>query len=169
MGAMTDIDKGRLALAAVSLASLGALGTALASQHIFGFLPCDLCYAQRVPYALNFVLGALAVLPAVPPRERRVVLMHLVVLFVLGAGLAGYHVGVEEGWWAGPTSCTGGGGSVSMNDLMGALSQSARPACDEAPFRFLGISFAGFNVIASLALTALGTWAMKQKAWWGKA
>ncbi len=165
---MINADKGQFALIAVALASAGALGLALLSQHAFGLLPCDLCYLQRVPHALNFVVGALGAMSAVPPREKRIVLMHCGLLLVLSAGFAGYHVGVEELWWAGPVSCGGSGGALSMEGLAAALTQSARPSCEEAAFRLFGISMAGYNFIASVVLTGFCFWAMRQRTWWGK-
>lgn len=165
---MTNTDKGRLTLIAVAFASAGALALALVSQHVFGLLPCDLCYLQRVPHALIFVFGALGAISAVPPREKRIVLMHCGLLFILSAGFAGYHVGVEELWWAGPVSCSGGGGALTMDGLAAALTQSARPSCEEAAVRVLGISMAGYNFIASVGLTAFCFWAMRQRTWWGQ-
>ena len=167
MPVVNSTDKGRLALATVALASAGAVGLALISQHAFGLWPCDLCYLQRVPYALNLLLGGLCIMPAVPPCERRIVLMHCALLFALGAGFAGYHVGVEEHWWAGPTSCSGGG-AISLDDLATALTQSVLPSCDEAAFRLLGISMAGYNFAASLFLAGFCIWAMRKLAWWDK-
>lgn len=162
-----NADKGQLALIAVALASAGALALALISQHVFGLLPCDLCYLQRVPHALNFVIAALGAMSAVPPREKRIVLMHCGLLLILSAAFAGYHVGVEELWWAGPVSCTGGS-ALSMEGLAAALTQSARPSCEEAAVSVLGISMAGYNFIASVILTGFCFWAIRQRTWWSK-
>jgi disulfide bond formation protein DsbB len=35
--------------------------------------------------------------------------------------------------------------------------------CDEAAWRFLGLSLAGYNVIISLALAAIAAWAAKME------
>ena len=165
---MTNIDKGQLTLATIASASAGALAVALILQYGFGLWPCDLCYLQRIPYAFSFVLGALCVMPAVPPGEKRIVLIHCALLFALGAGFAGYHVGVEEHWWAGPTTCSGGGQALSLNDLATAFTQSARPSCDEAALRIFGISMAGYNFATSVVLTGFCYWAMRKRAWWSK-
>jgi len=162
---MMNIGKGQLTAIFIALASGGALAFALTSQYVFGLLPCDLCYMQRTPYALTLVFGTLCALPAVRMREKRIVVAHCAALFVLSAGFAGYHVGVEELWWAGPTSCTGGS-VLSMDGLAAALTQSASPGCEEAAFRFLGISMAGYNFAASLFLTGFCGWAMSKRAWW---
>ena len=149
----------------VALASGGALAVALVSEHVFGLLPCELCYMQRTPFALTLVFGALCAMPAVPAREKRIVIAHCAALFVLSASFAGYHVGVEELWWEGPTSCSGTQ-ALSMQGLASALTQSASPGCEEAAVRVLGISMAGYNFIASLVLAIIGFWSMKQREWW---
>jgi disulfide bond formation protein DsbB len=121
---------------------------------------------QRVPYFVIVVLGALALMPAVDARSRRIVLFHLAALFFLEAGLALYHVGVEMHWWQGPTACTGSVGAVTLDDLSAALSKPGNPLCDEPAFLFLGISMAGYNVFAALVLGVASTFAALRKAWW---
>jgi disulfide bond formation protein DsbB len=70
--------------------------------------------------------------------------------------LGTYHAGVEWGWWAGPTDCTGpltdltAGGS-----LLSQLNSIHVVRCDEAAWRLLGISLAGYNALISLALAAI--------------
>ncbi len=162
---MNTTTPGQRVAILIALASGGALAVALISQYVFGLLPCELCYMQRTPYALTLVFGALCAMPAVPAREKRIVVAHCAALFVLSAGFAGYHVGVEELWWEGPTSCSGTR-ALSMQGLAAALTQSASPGCEEAAVRVLGISMAGYNFIASIVLAGFGFWAMKQRKWW---
>jgi disulfide bond formation protein DsbB len=70
-----------------------------------------------------------------------------------GAGLAAYHVGVEQGWWALPAGCVAGAGAESLEDLKRLLAE-APPACDQVSFTFLGLTLAGWNLVASLLLAA---------------
>jgi disulfide bond formation protein DsbB len=71
---------------------------------------------------------------------------------VLNAGLGVYHSGVEWGWWAGPEACsTGAGLSGGLPDL----SKARVINCSDAQWRFLGLSFAGWNVVISLVLIAM--------------
>ena len=72
-------------------------------------------------------------------------------------GVAAYHAGVEWKWWPGPASCTGGG-AVNAGQLAAFMNGAklAVPQCDQAAWRLLGISMAGYNVLLSLAL-AIGS------------
>jgi disulfide bond formation protein DsbB len=70
---------------------------------------------------------------------------------------------VEWKLWAGPLECSG-----ALNDLgtAGNLLERVQTTrivrCDEAAWRFLGLSLAGYNVLISLALAVIagaGAWA----------
>lgn len=159
-------DKGRAATAAVTAAAALILATVYVAQYGFDLWPCTLCFGQRVPYAVVIVLGSLALMPAVDVRSRRIVLFHLAALFLLDAGLAFYHAGVEVKWWPGPTACTGGSSAVSVTDMMSALGKPGHPNCDEPAFLFMGLSLAAYNVIAAVTLTAASLFAALRKDWW---
>ena len=44
------------------LAMAATVGTALGFQHIGGYIPCKLCYEQRMPYYVGVPLMAVALL-----------------------------------------------------------------------------------------------------------
>ena len=76
---------------------------------------------------------------------------------MVGAGLGVYHAGAEWGFWEGPATCATTAQGISQNagDLLGDLDAKKPPSCTEASLRVLGLSFAGWNVIASLILAAI--------------
>lgn len=134
----------------IALASIAVLGTALASQYLGGLAPCKLCHWQRWPYIFTIVagLGAWAV-----PAARRWLVAACAVAFAVGGAIAVYHAGVEYGWFAGPTSCSGTGPNpASIEELRRQLLAQPVVRCDEPQWTLFGISLAGYNVIASVAL-----------------
>jgi len=148
------------ALALVLAASVIVLGSALASQYIGGLRPCILCLYQRVPYAAVIALTALALLaPAVgrplrPALVRRILAL-CAVIFLVGAGIAAFHVGVEQGWWTGTETCSGPDlNAMSPSQLRAHLMQAPIVRCDEVAWALFGISMAGYNVLVSLVLAA---------------
>ncbi|GHA26137.1 disulfide bond formation protein DsbB [Devosia pacifica] len=152
---MTTLRARQLAAIAF-LIGLAAILGALASQYIGGLEPCELCYEQRLPYYWGLPLLGVALLlwPRAPQPVRTLALALVAAIFAYGTWLGGYHAGVEWGWWPGPTSCTGVGEAISF-DALGDLNSARVVPCDQVQFRFLGLSLAGYNVLASAAVTIL--------------
>ena len=90
----------------VALAALGAaglLGGAFFFQYVMGLPPCPLCIWQRWPQAAAIALTGMALLlPGLAPLAVPLAALAL----LIGAGIAGYHVGVEQGWWDSATCGT---------------------------------------------------------------
>jgi disulfide bond formation protein DsbB len=76
------------------------------------------------------------------------------VTFAYGAYLGVYHAGAEWGWWEGPTDCGAGGAgqATTAEELANQLKNIRIVSCTEASFRFLGLSFAGWNAVVSVVL-----------------
>ena len=145
------------------------VGTALGFQHIGGYIPCALCLLQREPYywAIPVALGAFATaLFRLPPAVTRGLIGVVVVMMIVGAGMGVYHSGVEWGFWPGPATCstTANGLTTNAGNLLNDLNTVHGPSCTEAALRVLGLSFAGWNVLASLALAGIGIRAIVKKA-----
>ncbi|SIQ34491.1 Disulfide bond formation protein DsbB [Rhizobium sp. RU20A] len=143
------------------------VGTALGFEHLGGYIPCALCLLQREPYYYGIGVGiaALAAIGFGAPRWIvRLLLAVLVIMMLVGAGMGVYHAGVEWGFWEGPSSCATGAQGVSsnVNDLLGDLDSKHGPSCTQAALRVLGLSFAGWNVIASVILAAIGGYALRK-------
>ncbi len=64
-------------------------------------------------------------------------------------------------WWPGPTDCSG---PVTDFTAKGPLLEQLQSVhvvrCDEAAWRFLGLSLAGYNVLISLALAAIAAFGL---------
>jgi disulfide bond formation protein DsbB len=150
-----------LTAAFLVLAMAATVGTALAFQYLGGYIPCKLCLAQRTPYYFGVPLMAVALLSAAlrwPAWLMRALLFAGALLMVYSLYLGIHHAGVEWGWWAGPTDCGAvdiGAGS-SSGGVLDQIDAIIPPSCDKASLRILGLSFAGWNAVASffLALVA---------------
>ena len=89
----------------------------------------------------------------------RMLLIVAALIFAFNVYLAVYHAGAEWAWWAGPSDCGGGvAGPTSAGDLLNALEGIRVVSCTEASWRFLGLSFAGWNAVISLILAAAALW-----------
>ncbi len=147
--------------ALVLFAAVAAILAALGFQYIGGYAPCPLCLQQRYAYYAGIPLLFLALVLTAADRRALAAVLFLAVAagFLANAGLGVYHSGVEWKFWAGPDTCAGAAAplSTSAGGLFKDLATTHVIRCDEAPWRFLGLSFAGWNVIASLLLAAGAT------------
>jgi len=144
----------------LTIAMAAVVGTALGFQHIGGYIPCKLCLEQRIPYYVGVPVMALTMLSSTlhwPAWLTRGLLIVGGLLMAWSLLLGVRHAGVEWGWWAGPTDCGAVAGAVDTGGkgVLDALDSFVPPSCDKAALRILGLSFAGWNAVASLVLGAV--------------
>jgi disulfide bond formation protein DsbB len=138
----------------------GALAVILAAhgfEEIGGYIPCPLCLQQR--YAYYAAIPALAIALGLIIADRRTwaaaLLALVAIMFIANAGLGAYQAGAEWKMWDPPASCAAPAELPTLT--LDAKGLNRRPvSCGVASWRLLGLSFAGWNVVASAAL-ALGS------------
>jgi disulfide bond formation protein DsbB len=155
------LGRDEMAAAALLIFVLGA-ATILGAwyfQLVLKLPPCPLCLEERLPYYIVIPLSLLTALAARAGAPRIWVAVGFVAVLVAmlcSAALGAYHAGVEWRFWAGPADCSGPMTDFSAKGSLLDQLQSVRVVrCDEAAWRFLGISLAGYNVLISLALAAI--------------
>jgi disulfide bond formation protein DsbB len=151
--------------AAAIVVAVGGITTILGAwffQYGLGLKPCPLCYEQRYAYYFAIPLAAMVILGDSVGSKRKVLIAALAMItlgMLWNAGLGVYHSGVEWKMWAGPRDCSGAlEGLGSATDLLSRLERVNVVRCDEAAWRFLGVSLAGYNVVISLVLAAVAAW-----------
>lgn len=139
--------------------SIAVILTALGFEHLGGYAPCPLCLMQRYAYyaAIPLLFAALVADQAGYDTPARVVFALVGLMFLANAGLAVYHAGAEWKFWPGPSTCAAPAGGLTSDagGLLKQLESTRVIRCDEAPWHFLGLSFAGWNAVLSLLLAAL--------------
>ncbi len=146
----------RFALVFLLIALVTILG-ALGFEHIGGYQPCALCLMQRTPYYLGIPVAAVILVLLAMNGPRGLVLALFVALAALAlynAGLGTYHSGVEWGILDPPATCAGTG-DLGGGSIIDRLKTETAPSCTDAVWRFLGLSFAGWNVLVSLLLAVI--------------
>ncbi|MFM7345443.1 MAG: disulfide bond formation protein B [Tagaea sp.] len=138
----------------VAAAGAAILGAALAFQYLGGLAPCELCYWQRYPFWVAIPAGVAA---ACLPAARPYLLALAGVALAIGAGVAVFHVGVEQQWWQGTQACGARGPAASIEELRARLLGAPVVRCDAPQWALFGVTMAGYNVALSggLALFAL--------------
>ncbi|WP_064710618.1 disulfide bond formation protein B [Rhizobium bangladeshense] len=154
-------------LLAIGMAA--AVGAALGFQYIGGYIPCALCLLQRQPYYYAIpiaIIGAVSSLVGLPNWITRALILAAGVLMLVTAGMGVYHAGVEWHFWPGPATCstTANGMTSNAGDLLTELNTIKGPSCTDAALRVLGLSFAGWNVIAGILLAAFAFVGVRKSA-----
>lgn len=143
-------------------AAAAALGTAYTAQLGFGYEPCVLCLYQRIPYAVIAVLGVSAIFMTQPDRQRLITALSALT-FAVSAGIALYHVGVEQHWWTSAAPCGASGAAVSSTeDFLAALQEKPENSCGDIDWTLFGVSMATYNTVISALLAVLSIWAWRQ-------
>ena len=138
-----------------ALAAAALLAAALAFQYIGGLAPCPLCMWQRIPYAAIAAAGIAGALWV--PRGAAAPLAALcAALFLADAAIAGFHAGVEQGWWRGAEGCSAAAVPAGDIDaLRDAVFSAPAAFCDEIAWSLFGLSMAAWNGLIALGLAVV--------------
>jgi len=165
MHGMQALTRSRSAVAAAMLVAAGGAAAILGAyyfQYVMGLRPCPLCLDQRIAFYVSIPLAIVVAIAAGRGAPRGVSAAGLGVIalaMLFNSGLALFHAGVEWKWWPGPQECSGPLTDLGAGgDLLSSLTNLTIVRCDEAAWRFLGLSLAGYDVLISLALAAIAAW-----------
>lgn len=143
-------------LGAVSLvAAIAVILAALVFQYVGGLEPCALCLTERYAYyaGIPLLFATLIALSAGHAQWATAGFVVVSLMFLANTVLGGYHAGAEWGFWPGPSTCSGALRPLeSPAELLKGLKTVRVIRCDQASWWFLGLSFAGWNVVVSAAL-----------------
>ena len=151
---MTE-QNGRYALVLVLAIVIpaGALLGAYGSQYLMGLHPCHLCLEQRWPHFAAFAAALLAIFMDTHRRAARILIAIAAGGIATSGAIGFFHAGVEADIWEYVSPCTSG--VMKTGNALDAIMAMPMVRCDEAAFRLLGISMAGWNAIVSLSSSIL--------------
>lgn len=143
----------------VLVGALAPLAVALAAQYWGGLYPCVLCLYQRWALVAAGLLAVPAIFLETKPKAARLFLALAGLAALVGAGIAVFHVGVEQNWWQGSAACTTQlEAGMTAAEFKAAIMAAPIVRCDEVTWSLFGISMAGYNVLYSGALAAFALW-----------
>ena len=133
--------------------SMSMIFFALISEYVFGFTPCSLCLIQRYPH----MLVAITSIWLVFFRTHNLFIYPLnTLIMAFSIILASYHIGVEQGIFQGPQSCSSSNLSSvsekSAESLLIDILNTSVVRCNEVTWSFMRLSMASWNLIVSVGL-----------------
>ena len=128
-----------------------ALSFAYFVEFVLGHEPCNLCKIERFPYIGSLILISLLVFIN---RWEKLILSIVLLLFIFGALISIYHVGIEQGIFSESLLCELGINSNIQNpdELLKTLEKTPI-SCKEVTFKILGLSLATFNAVLSIVIS----------------
>ncbi|GAK34021.1 hypothetical protein JCM17846_31710 [Iodidimonas nitroreducens] len=136
----------------------------LGAAHFFeylGYAPCTLCHWQRIPYYLALLLPLLIFVPG--RRGLDLALFCGLLLFLATAFVGGFHGGVEQGFWAGPSTCSGASLPTDPAAALEQIMKAKLVRCDDISWSFLGLSMAVWNMLIALGLAGFSGYALYRR------
>lgn len=148
-------------LLAIAAVSLGAVGAALVTQHVFDMQPCSWCVLQRLEFV---TIGAIALLGLAWPAASglRATLAGVAALAVAGMATALWHHFVASS----STSCNVSLADkiVSATGLDGLLPDvfEARASCADAAVKLFGVPYQLWSLTIFTVLAVFAVWQLRR-------
>ena len=120
-------------------------------ENVLEQSPCRLCLYQRIPYLISIFICFFGF-----NYYKNFLWMYLLlILFIISAILAGYHVGIENSIFEEFSGCTNENKNITNKlDLLNTL-KNTMPSCKNVDFKLFGLSLATINLIISLIISAI--------------
>ena len=143
-------DKKQLLIKIIFLVSVVALISAFIIEYILGHQPCDLCLFERVPYLLAIII---ILFNYQFNQFEKFFILLLLIVFLIGAILSLYHLGIEQGFIQESVVCDLKNGSnlLSKEEILKQL-QEKNISCKDVTFKIFGLSLTTYNILISLLI-----------------
>jgi len=141
-------DKKKLLIKIIFLVSILALASAFFIEYILGHQPCNLCIFERIPYLLAIII---ILLNFKFNQFEKFFILLLIIVFLFGAILSLYHLGIEQGFIQESLVCDLKSGSnlLSKEEILKQL-QEKNVSCKDVTFKIFGLSLTSYNILISL-------------------
>ena len=135
----------------IFLISIIALVSAFFIEYVLGHQPCNLCILERIPYLLTIII---ILLNFKFSHYEKFFILLLSIIFLAGAIISLYHLGIEQGFIQESLVCDLKSGSnlLSKEEILKQL-QEKNVSCKDVTFKIFGLSLTTYNILISLLIT----------------
>ena len=151
----------RIVNLAGALSCAGMMGFALYAQHVLLLDPCPLCILQRIAVILIGIIFLIAAIQNPGALGGRVYSVLIGLFAAFGAGVAAWHVRLQNLPPDEIPSCGPGleymVENFPLRDALGMIFKGSGECADVA-WRLLGLSMPTWAVIGVAGLAAVGIW-----------
>ena len=135
----------------IFLISVIALVSAFFIEYVLGHQPCNLCILERIPYLLAIII---ILLNFKFSHYEKFFILLLSIIFLAGAIISLYHLGIEQGFIQESLVCDLKSGSnlLSKEEILKQLHEK-NVSCKDVTFKIFGLSLTSYNILISLLIT----------------
>ena len=135
----------------IFLISFITLVSAFFIEYVLGHQPCNLCILERIPYLLAIII---ILLNFKFSHYEKFFILLLSIIFLAGAIISLYHLGIEQGFIQESLVCDLKSGSnlLSKEEILKQL-QEKNVSCKDVTFKIFGLSLTSYNILISLLIT----------------
>ena len=135
----------------IFLISVIALVSAFFIEYVLGHQPGNLCMLERIPYLLAIII---ILLNFKFSHYEKFFILLLSIIFLAGAIISLYHLGIEQGFIQESLVCDLKSGSnlLSKEEILKQL-QEKNVSCKDVTFKIFGLSLTSYNILISLLIT----------------
>ena len=135
----------------IFLISVIALVSAFFIEYVLGHQPCNLCILERIPYLLAIIIILFSFKFS---HYEKFFILLLSIIFLAGAIISLYHLGIEQGFIQESLVCDLKSGSnlLSKEEILKQL-QEKNVSCKNVTFKIFGLSLTSYNILISLLIT----------------
>ena len=141
----------KIILNSLIIISFIALSAAYFIEFILGHKPCNLCKIERIPYIGSIILISFLIFIN---KWEKIILSSVLLLFIFGALISIYHVGIEQGIFNESLLCElGMNTNIQSTDELLKTLEKTPISCKDVTFMIFGLSLATFNAFLSIVIS----------------
>ena len=129
--------------------SILILGTAFIIEYVFGYMPCNLCKIERIPYGLSIII---LIVNYNFKGNQIFYSVLLMLVFSFSTIISIYHLGIEQGFFEESTVCaTKNLNLLTKEEVLKSLNELSI-SCKDVAFKIFGLSLTSYNIIMSVLM-----------------
>ena len=134
--------------------SILVLTIAFIIQFFFGYMPCNLCKIERIPYGLSIIV----LIANFSFKGKQIFYSVLLILiFSFSIIISIYHLGIEQGFIEESAVCASENlNLLTKEEILNSLNELSI-SCKDVAFKIFGFSLTTYNIFISIIMFVLST------------
>ena len=123
-------------------------------QYFFGYMPCNLCKIERIPYGLSIIV----LIANFSFKGKQIFYSVLLILiFSFSIIISIYHLGIEQGFIEESAVCASENlNLLTKEEILNSLNELSI-SCKDVAFKIFGFSLTTYNIFISIIMFVLST------------